>query len=858
MEKMVANKLILHNNCFCCKHCKKKLSIHNYSSLYGECYCISHYQQLFKRSGNYDEGFGHKQHKDRWLQKNKEIEETDNRPTPKIQKNSSNTSNDSRESTDSVRRSARDIGCNSSADVNGKLKRSWPPEKKRPGVNPAQLSYVQNKTSDIGKALTSEHQKSDNNQLKINHGGEIHDKVKALSSSIISGIKERSKTTGHNSAEKLPPGETKSRSDQTNDSISPRVLNFSSPYKEKGSTVTNMKTAQKNVALTSKTNFNPTSSRPDAYPNKAKKSVRFASNVDVAQYDLSLQLTTGAKCEDHSMHLSDQTEQNKVNEYEDIQYVGDNSNLHHLSFELSKEQSQSEVYLEIHEYNSHEKTQSTSNQEPDVKVESSQETDTTVLNGVVDKVEEPLDSQSFTETLNSAQEVLKHKEPSEMCQVNPENPCDSESPITLQSPAGLMTGQEASLKGNTELIQKMESGNDQETGSIPKTPVARTNSLKGFSKQTEKTKVRLGSWSKGKSPMSKLFTSGGSDKTNKVEPKYAKKTDVKPSGGLLGRLFQSSSEKAEDPTKLAVRNERNDKTTDDDKKREELREVLTEEKQKEGDMSEEPLQEQEPGDLLKERSNFPEQNTTVNTEESAQRSNELLDEGITDLCDGVILDLNQELATDSPNLFDLVNTTSDAFVSSLSDTALPEVAPTDTFSLLDNHPIPPQNDLILGLTDQLIVPASAPVNQEEDQSHFTTNSQREDQEADFDIFGSNNALFTQPHQGGADSSSNQPTAFSDDIFGSSDVLTVLPSTPATSNSLYDWFGSDSASVAPPSAPTGLFADDIFASEPKLLAVSEPSDVNLFVDSLLVSDNSSTEQTAESTVTNSNWMDDLLG
>ncbi|XP_033959759.1 uncharacterized protein [Pseudochaenichthys georgianus] len=385
-------------------------------------------------------------------------------------------------------------------------------------------------------------------------------------------------------------------------------------------------------------------------------------------------------------------------------------------------------------------------------------------------------------------------------------------------------------------------------------------------------------------------------------------------------------------------------------------------------MSEEPLQEQEPGDLLKERSDFPEQNTTesnlneagsksiepststsetvedltapeqtndqelhlqsmsvtypeteskdvhhtvesvslaseesikqskqflpgkkgdapfnydffgdsissapvdalviqVNTEESAQRSNELLDEGVRGLCDGVILNLNQELATDSPNLFDLVNITSDAFVSSLSDTALPEVALTDTFSLLDNHPILPQNDLILGLTDQLIVPASAPVNQEEDQSHFTTNSQREDQEADFDIFGSNNALFTQPptvnvpHQGGADSSSNQPTAFPDDIFGSSDVLTVLPSTPATSNSLYDWFGSDSASVAPPSAPTGLFADDIFTSEPKLLAVSEPSDVKLYVDSLLVSDNSSTEQTAESIVTNSNWMDDLLG
>uniref|UniRef100_A0A667YZC0 LIM domain containing 2 n=1 Tax=Myripristis murdjan TaxID=586833 RepID=A0A667YZC0_9TELE len=64
MEKMVANNVVLHNNCFCCKHCTKKLSIHNYSSLYGEFYCISHYQQLFKRKGNYDEGFGHKQHKD--------------------------------------------------------------------------------------------------------------------------------------------------------------------------------------------------------------------------------------------------------------------------------------------------------------------------------------------------------------------------------------------------------------------------------------------------------------------------------------------------------------------------------------------------------------------------------------------------------------------------------------------------------------------------------------------------------------------------------------------------------------------------------------------------------------------------
>ncbi|KAJ8418790.1 hypothetical protein AAFF_G00002890 [Aldrovandia affinis] len=79
MEKMVADKLILHKNCFCCKHCKKKLSIRTYAALYGEFYCMFHYQQLFRAKGNYDEGFGHKQHKDRWLQKATESLSDNNR-----------------------------------------------------------------------------------------------------------------------------------------------------------------------------------------------------------------------------------------------------------------------------------------------------------------------------------------------------------------------------------------------------------------------------------------------------------------------------------------------------------------------------------------------------------------------------------------------------------------------------------------------------------------------------------------------------------------------------------------------------------------------------------------------------------
>ncbi|GLD51397.1 uncharacterized protein AKAME5_000446300 [Lates japonicus] len=254
---MVANKLILHNNCFCCKHCQKKLSVHNYSSLYGEFYCISHYQQLFKRKGNYDEGFGHKQHKDRWLQKNKQIDEPDALSTPKTTKPNLNTSDGSRE--------------------------------------------------------------------------------------------------------------------------------FS---------------------------------------------------------------------------------------------------------------------------------------------------------------------------------------------------------------AGQMTKEEANHESNNDQFEKSDSVNDQENDSQRK-PVARTNSLKGSANQAEKTKVKLGSWSKGKSPLSKFFTSGGNDRSNKVEPKDAKKPDVRPSGGLLGRLFQSSSEKAEGITKSAAQGERQDTTHANDKKIEEVKEVITEEMQKEDDMSKVPPLEQE-------------------------------------------------------------------------------------------------------------------------------------------------------------------------------------------------------------------------------------------------------------------------
>lgn len=47
-------------------------SLGSYAALEGEFYCKPHYQQLFKSKGNYDEGFGRRQHKELWAAKEAE------------------------------------------------------------------------------------------------------------------------------------------------------------------------------------------------------------------------------------------------------------------------------------------------------------------------------------------------------------------------------------------------------------------------------------------------------------------------------------------------------------------------------------------------------------------------------------------------------------------------------------------------------------------------------------------------------------------------------------------------------------------------------------------------------------------
>lgn len=53
----------------------------NYASLHNNVYCKPHFSQLFKAKGNYDEGFGHRPHKELWESKDSE----DASPQPRTQ-----------------------------------------------------------------------------------------------------------------------------------------------------------------------------------------------------------------------------------------------------------------------------------------------------------------------------------------------------------------------------------------------------------------------------------------------------------------------------------------------------------------------------------------------------------------------------------------------------------------------------------------------------------------------------------------------------------------------------------------------------------------------------------------------------
>ena len=67
-EEVKAEGQSYHKSCFRCTTCTKIVKTTAFASYQGSVYCKNCFMKNFREKGNYDEGFGHTQHKSKWLQ----------------------------------------------------------------------------------------------------------------------------------------------------------------------------------------------------------------------------------------------------------------------------------------------------------------------------------------------------------------------------------------------------------------------------------------------------------------------------------------------------------------------------------------------------------------------------------------------------------------------------------------------------------------------------------------------------------------------------------------------------------------------------------------------------------------------
>ncbi|KAK8498806.1 hypothetical protein V6N13_140173 [Hibiscus sabdariffa] len=73
VDMMTLEGVPYHKTCFKCSHCKGNLVMNTYSSMDGVLYCRTHFEQLFKESGNFSKNFQSSK------EKNSEYTKTPNR-----------------------------------------------------------------------------------------------------------------------------------------------------------------------------------------------------------------------------------------------------------------------------------------------------------------------------------------------------------------------------------------------------------------------------------------------------------------------------------------------------------------------------------------------------------------------------------------------------------------------------------------------------------------------------------------------------------------------------------------------------------------------------------------------------------
>lgn len=478
---------------------------------------------------------------------------------------------------------------------------SWPPEKKSGKSSSAQQANVpiqRNKLSDkdrtaklFSSPISGHH--TDTNKSKISVGAvKTLEREKRLSSSSISRVAERSKMAGFNSAEKLPSVETKPWTVSAKRALfqhsTPKTeVDFSSPHFGKGTSITSkLKIEHTNLTTPAIKSHNSTSDGKTASQSKSKKSVRFAPNVNAANQNdpLSSELRSEAENEDQSKHQSGQSEDHPVDMSKDGKDNSTKMEVEHLSPEFRNKQLESGVIPNPYEYRGLGKTTELTGRRvivpassaiEHVKMETSHNMPQTVNKDNVNTLKglsesyDGNESKAVKEHGNSTldENIVTHQEPSKKLDIIAENTLNVFDPVDqnmMESQAENETTVKKSPTNNENPIDMGSSVDEQETivgqNGSQKKGVERSNSLKGFTgQQNDRSNVKKGSWSKGKSPLSMLFTSGGNEKTNKAEPTDKKKPEANPRG-FLAKLFQSSEKRAEE-TKPGMQEERKEITS---------------------------------------------------------------------------------------------------------------------------------------------------------------------------------------------------------------------------------------------------------------------------------------------------------
>ncbi|XP_048867067.1 uncharacterized protein LOC125740220 [Brienomyrus brachyistius] len=593
MEKMVADKVIFHSNCFCCKHCKKKLGIHNYSAIYGEFYCASHYQQLFKTKGNYDEGFGHKQHKDLWLKKTTESPHSEEK-TCKDPKGDSKVCSTFVESSGSAAPKKLEFGNTktaSSPDTRTKLKINWPPEKQTSAgrlVTPYNGERKLHETGIVEASSNSPSKQSSGNVLQSPEGlmsksSKTGDNKKVPSSSTQRlnsssvppglGMNRKPKAAASEHAELEPPSPALPRPW----SVSNKIALFQESSPKHAPPFKVKETPQKNTPVKTAHLTLPDSTltprKDPSYANKKvtasdkmKKSVRFVMNVNT---ELDGNASTGGDSEintepDFVCHSSNPDI--VPNDDKDCRptVLGAKKEIAASLFIDEAIEDQNENIRNPYKCQLEEQNEINENI---IKPKNLESTDTNAIQSSASILTE------YSQTLISTtvEDTVNKRFTEEVCDDDLER-CDIQTSgksyenrevnreLTEEPKSGSVqaeeTDSEVNRKGSMTQTAaretKRHNGNveaketEEETPDTSDKTVQKSATPSAASKQDGTAHARKESWSKtsgqGKSAFSKLFTPSAKDKAGKREPAEAKKPEVKPRS-ILGKLFQSSPEK---------------------------------------------------------------------------------------------------------------------------------------------------------------------------------------------------------------------------------------------------------------------------------------------------------------------------